>query len=146
MFMAGGVILFIAVSRLSEYCSRFKTRKVSVASSLTRAFTKDSRLRINAFFSASSCGSVGITSSNGFATSKPSSFPRNIQVHKGSNTAGIWNLIFQMVAKAVQHIKNFRVKNIISLNKSNNAVIFFLRIYSFFCKLKIWQIHQKKQN
>ena len=75
IFIAGGAILFIATVSSSEYCSRFTISQVSVQSALTSVFTKDSRLKIKAFFSASSCGSEGTPSSKGLVTSKPSSVP-----------------------------------------------------------------------
>ena len=59
----------------SEYCSRFTISQVSVQSSLTRLFTRDSRLIMKFFFSSSSAGSVGTPSSKGLVTSKPSSVP-----------------------------------------------------------------------
>jgi len=77
--IAGGAILFIATVISSEYCSRLIIIQVSVASSETREFTKDSRPKINAFFSANSLGSVGIPSSKGEETSKPSSVPIGIE-------------------------------------------------------------------
>ena len=75
IFIAGGAIFSIASVRFSEYCSRFTMSQVSVASALTSVFTRDSRLKINAFFWASSSASAGTPSSNGLETSKPSSVP-----------------------------------------------------------------------
>ena len=73
--MAGGAIFSIASVKFSEYCSRFTISQVSLASALTSVFTSDSRLKMKAFFLASSSASSGTPSSKGLVTSNPSSVP-----------------------------------------------------------------------